>query len=86
MPEAKNYPFDEIVAAASKLSAAGAQVFQKYTCSGCGSRLTIDEPNKFHTTGSCDKCSAVTDIRKDGCNYMLVAPGGFDIDAVLGSD
>lgn len=46
---------------------------QKFTCSGCGQRLTIDEPNVLHAEGTCDKCPAVTKIEK--CNYLLVIGG-----------
>ena len=68
----RDFPFEEICAAAAELTADGWDVHQKYTCAGCGQRLTMEEPGKFFETGSCDKCPAVTDIRKQGCNYTLI--------------
>ena len=72
MTEFKDYPFDEIVEAATKLIAEGHDVYQKFTCAGCGERLGMDDPNKFHHKGTCDKCGAVTDIKARGCNYLIV--------------
>jgi hypothetical protein len=74
MPKYNDYPLEEVVAQVDKTLAENprAEFFQKFTCSGCGQRLTIDKPNSFHTIGTCDKCSAVTDIRIRGCNYLLV--------------
>lgn len=67
-----DFPFEECVKAASELIVkGGVKVFQKFSCVGCGARLTVEEPNKFFTHGSCDKCPAVTDIKKNGCNYLL---------------
>jgi hypothetical protein len=67
-----NFPLDEIIAQANERIADGATVYQKFTCDGCGQRLTIEEPNTFHVKGACDQCDVITDIRKSGCNYMLV--------------
>lgn len=65
-----DFPFDEVVRTADQKISEGMTVYQKYTCAGCGVRLTIEEPNVFHKLGKCDKCPAVTDIVKQGCNYM----------------
>lgn len=65
-------PFDEVVANANRLCLQGHAVYQKFTCAGCGQRLTIEEPCVFHTVGTCDQCPAVTDIRAQGCNFLLV--------------
>lgn len=70
-----DYPFDEVTKTAQDYIALGAQVFQKFTCAGCGARQTIDEPNRFYTSGKCQECGHVTDIRKQGCNYLLVHQG-----------
>jgi hypothetical protein len=67
-----DYPFHDCAKAADKLIGEGAKVFQKFTCVGCGQRLTIDVANVFHTSGACDKCDAVTDIARQGCNYMVI--------------
>ena len=47
------------------------QIYQKWTCQGCGNRLMIDEPNILYRTGSCDLCGTVTDIVTAGCGYLL---------------
>jgi hypothetical protein len=31
----------------------------------------METPNVVHKTGTCDQCGAVTDIEKQGCNYLL---------------
>jgi hypothetical protein len=36
----------------------------------CGSRQTCDEPDKFFETAACEECGHVTDIARQGCNYM----------------
>lgn len=66
-----DFPFEEVVKKAEQLAREGADVYQKFTCDGCGQRLTIDIPNHFYETGSCDKCPAVTDIKAKGCNYLV---------------
>jgi hypothetical protein len=65
-----DYPLDEILAEADRLIAQGAKVYQKFTCAGCGQRLTIEEPNVFYKSGTCDKCNVITTIKT--CNYMVI--------------
>jgi hypothetical protein len=67
----RDYPFADVATKAEALSRAGHEVFQKFTCDGCGARLTIEQPNVFHTSGTCDKCRTITDIERKGCNYMV---------------
>lgn len=74
MTDGLDHPFYEVVEQVEKLAADGALCYQKFTCSGCGQRLTIDVPNRFHTQGTCDRCPAVTDIEKQGCNYLVIKP------------
>lgn len=76
MSETLNHPLYEVAAEAEKIIAKGGQVFQKFTCSGCGERLAMDEPNVFYKTGTCDKCGALTDIEATGCNYLVVFDSG----------
>ena len=71
----KNFPIEECAAAAEKLIADGATIYQKFTCGKCGSRQTISEPDKFFTTGKCEECGHVTNIAMSGCNYLIVAQG-----------
>ena len=68
-----NYPLQECADAAEKILAdyPNAEVFQKFTCGHCGSRQTMMTPNEFHTSGLCEECDSVTDIVKNGCNYMV---------------
>lgn len=73
MSDANDYDFDACVEAADERIAQGCQTFQKFTCAGCGRRLTIDVPNTFYTFGKCADCGHETDIRAQGCNYVLVA-------------
>lgn len=70
----ENYPIEECVAKVAPLIKRGATAHQKFTCSTCGSRQTIEEPNKFFTSGKCEECGNVTDIREVGCNYVLAGP------------
>lgn len=59
-------PLEKAVEKASVWISKGFTVFQKFTCENCGNRLTIEEANKFFTSGSCDKCGHVTQIEKCG--------------------
>jgi hypothetical protein len=70
-PEYNDYPLDECRAAAEALPE-GAVVYQKFSCAGCGSRQTIETPNEFFTLGRCQECGVITDIRRSGCNYLVV--------------
>lgn len=69
-----DHPLDEVIATANDIIEKGGMVLQKFTCGGCGNRLTMTKPNKFYTTGTCDKCGFLTDIAKDGCNFVAVMP------------
>jgi hypothetical protein len=31
----------------------------------------METPNVLYKTASCDQCQTVTDIEKQGCNYLL---------------
>jgi len=73
-----DYPFEEIAEDAGKILAQdkNASVYQKFSCENCGSRQTIDEPNRFYTLGKCEECSHVTDLRRRGCNFMVMTTFG----------
>ena len=66
------HPFDETAADALKYVQEGWTVFQQFNCAHCGAKQTMGDSNRFHTFGRCQECDQVTDIRKDGCNYMLM--------------
>jgi hypothetical protein len=67
-----DHPFDKVARDAAAKVRDGFTIYQKFTCAGCGNRLTIDVPNQFFETGACDNCDAITDIKKQGCNYLLM--------------
>jgi hypothetical protein len=67
----KLHPFDECVAAATKLIEQGADVYQQFNCNNCGAKQTMAIPNAFYIEGQCEECNAITNIKKLGCNYMV---------------
>ena len=69
---ADDFAFAEVAEAAERLVGEGFLVFQKFTCGGCGARQTMDEPNRFFTSGRCEECGHVTDIVAKGCNYLVI--------------
>lgn len=66
----KDFPLSEIIPAVDKLVAEGWDVYQKWTCEGCGDRVTATNPNTITTHGYHDDCGHTTDITKTGCNYL----------------
>lgn len=71
-PTYKDYPFSEIAEAMPLRIREGFDFYQKFTCTGCGQRLTMPDKNVLFESGTCDKCDHITDIKARGCNYMLV--------------
>lgn len=70
-----DHPFEEVLQRANEHANEGRLIFQKYTCRSCGARLTMEEPNAMWEEGTCDQpqCAGiVTDIRAQGCNYMMI--------------
>ena len=74
---APDFPFDAVIAECRIKAAEGARCYQKFSCSKCGQRLTMEQPNMFWHEGTCDQCGTVTDIKKQGCNYMMVMGKAF---------
>jgi hypothetical protein len=66
-----DYPLHDIAQSVQRLINDGATVYQKFTCDKCGSRQTIEEPNRLFASGTCEACGHTTDIVKRGCNYMV---------------
>jgi uncharacterized Zn finger protein len=66
----KLHPFDECVRDAKAITDKGHAVYQQFNCAKCGTKQTMELPNTFFTTGKCEECGHVTDIQKNGCNYM----------------
>lgn len=77
-PKLGDYPLTtcrdraERLLADSKARGVECSVFQKFTCASCGSRQTMAMANAFYTTGECEACGAMTDIRAKGCNFAAV--------------
>ena len=85
MPTYKNYPLEVCAKALKKRMRNERNItfFQKWTCGQCGERVTGNIPNKLFIEGHHEErtdgspCGYVTDIRKSGCNYViLMAIGG----------
>jgi hypothetical protein len=73
MKNPKNFPIAECARALAKIFASnpGSAFYQKWTCGGCGVRVTATTMNKLAKIGHCDDCGHDTDILKSGCNYAL---------------
>jgi hypothetical protein len=69
--EFRDFPLAEASRKAERLTAEGYDVFQKFTCAGCGRRITAKEPGVFGSPGKCDKCGHETDLARRGCNYVI---------------
>lgn len=69
----KLHPFKDCVEGAELVIGRGVNVFQQWNCSHCGTKQTMPDLNIFYKKGTCEECGAMTDIEKDGCNYMAVA-------------
>ncbi len=79
----KLHPFDEVVANADSKIKLGATVHQQWNCEHCGVKQTMEEPNRFFTSGICEECGKETDIVKNGHNFMLdFKPGQMTADAL----
>ena len=70
-----DYPLVEVAERVERIRTTqpGTDCYQKFTCAGCGARLTIDEPYRFYASGTCDQCGTVTDIAAQGCNFLYVS-------------
>jgi len=70
-----DFPLIEMVKEAEAHVVSGSTVWQKWTCGHCGSRQTMEEPNKFYVSGKCEECGQITIIEK--CGYTLLMGGAF---------
>ena len=76
MNDALDFPFTACIEKAKKeVYPLGGQTLQKFTCAGCGQRLTIDVPNTWYEQGTCDRCKTTTNIKARGCNFMVIFGG-----------
>lgn len=67
-----DYPFKDVVATAYRKVQEGWTIHQKFTCENCGTRQTMEEPDKFFEKGICEECNHVTDLVARGCNYTAI--------------
>ena len=75
----RDFPFEEMCKQGQAKIREGVLVYQKFTCSGCGARLMIEEPNVFWDEAGCEKCGTKTNIKEQGCNFqytMMLHIGG----------
>ena len=66
------HPLDEVAKNAEARMREGWTVYQQFNCTGCGVKQTMDSSNVFHTRGRCEECGQITNIERDGCNFMAV--------------
>jgi len=61
-------PRDELMKLASDAlqQYPGAEVHFKFTCSHCGERCTLEDPNCLYESGICHQCGQETVITKGG--------------------
>jgi hypothetical protein len=71
--EDHDHPFEAVLRTAQAAANRGAETYQKFTCSNCRLRQGFDEANHWWTHGRCERCNTITNIYKQGCNYILVS-------------
>ncbi len=64
--------FLEAETAARAAVASGSTIFQKWTCGGCGKRITGNNKNFFAVEGHCEECNHTTDLLTAGCGYSEI--------------
>lgn len=79
----KLYPFDEVASALLRRRIEGFTFFQQFNCAACGAKQTMETRNKLFTEGKCEECQHITDIVRDGCNYVLISAPGVQMDDIL---
>jgi len=82
MPEYTDYPIKMIAEGMEQQRKRGAVTFQKWTCSGCGERVTSNVPDTVYRAARHEdredgtQCGAITDIEKQGCNFLFIMATG----------
>lgn len=66
------HPFDDVVKAARKRMLEGWKIHLQFNCAHCGVKQTFAEKNYFSASGRCEACGKLTDLQKDGCNFMAI--------------
>lgn len=72
-PLYNDYPLDTIRQSMQDWVDKGAQTFFKWTCSGCGDRVTANEPNTVLTKALHEDCGVITDCEAQGGNFLFIA-------------
>jgi hypothetical protein len=67
----KLWPFAEVASAVLERKLEGYHFCQQFNCAGCGRKQTMGLPDILFERGVCEECGHETDIKHDGCNYML---------------
>jgi hypothetical protein len=67
----KLYPFEKCCGyALYVMQYKGGTIYQQFICEACGTKQTMEQPNIMFETGECEECKHITNIKKNGCNYM----------------
>lgn len=78
-----DHDFDQVAARVPELMDRGFIFYQKWSCVHCGSRQTMSTVNKLFYEGICEECGNITNIKANGCNYLLI--GGRGMDSLMGT-
>lgn len=68
----KKHPIGDCVLGALATIKKGGKIHQKFQCARCNAYNYMEVPNAFYESGECSDCGHVTDIVKDGCNYVAI--------------
>lgn len=60
---------------AGEILSMGGRVWFKWTCVGCGERVTCDQENELHTSYIHEDCGAETDTLDGDIGIMALLPG-----------
>lgn len=69
-----DFPLIEVEETAKDVIAKGGFIYQKWTCAGCGERVTGNVKNALFIKGHHEECGHVTDLLVTGCNYVAFMP------------
>lgn len=69
------YPWQDVLTNADAHIRNGFTVYQQFNCAYCGAKQTIDTPNTFHRQATCEECGKLTDIERNGHNFMAHITG-----------
>jgi hypothetical protein len=72
MTKYNDSPLVDLAESAAKVIADGGTIFFKWTCAGCGDRVTATEPNTFTPFSEHDDCGHITNTLKTGGNYLAI--------------